>query len=134
MTRFIRNGSPITTEIPSIQLLITGSHGNYRGRYSSNLVLVGDGKTTIEIELLNETTDGTTAFITDYSSTGVSAKDSPIKAFEPSEDGQSALMTIGLYPHQLIDFGVFVELRYGKQPPTLMFCDPQASNDPIKNP
>ena len=132
MTRFIRNGSPITTEIPSIQLLITGSNGNYRGRYSSNLVLVGDGKTTIEIELLNETTDGTTAFITDYSSTGVSAKDSPIKAFEPSEDGQSALMTIGLYPHQLIDFGVFVELRYGKQPPTLMFCDPQASNDPIK--
>lgn len=133
MTRFIRNGSPITPEIPRIQLLITGSHGNYRGTYSSSLVLLGDGRTTIEIEVLNETTDGSTAFITDYSSTGVTARHSPIKAFEPSDDGQTALMTIGLHPHQLIDFGVFVELRYGKQPPTLMFCDPQASNDPIKN-
>lgn len=133
MTRFIRNGSPIKPEITSIQLAITGSHGSYRGRYSSNLVLLGDGKTTIEIELLNETTDGSTAFITDYSSTGVSAKHSPIKAFEPINEGQSALMTIRLHPHQLIDFGVFVELRYGRQPPTLMFCDPQASNDPIKN-
>lgn len=133
MTRFIRNGSPIKPEIPSIQLTIAGSHGNYSGTYSSNLVLLGDGKTTIEIELVNGTTDGTTAVITDYSSTGVTARHSPIKAFEPSDDGQTALMTIGLHPHQLIDFGVFVELRYGRQPPTLMFCDPQASNDPIKN-
>lgn len=133
MTRFIRNGGPIAPEIPCIQLLITGSHGKYRGTYSSNLVLLGDSKTTIEIKVINETTDGSTASITDYSSTGVSEKQSPIKAFEPSDDGQTALMTIGLHPHQLIDFGVFVELRYGKQPPTLMFCDPQASNDPIKN-
>lgn len=133
MTRFIRNSGPIKPEILSIQLTITGSHGNYSGTYSSNLVLLGEGKTTIEIELLNETTDGSTAVITDYSSTGVTAKHSPIKAFEPINDGQSALMTIRLHPHQLIDFGVFVELKYGKQIPTLLFCDPQASNDPIKN-
>ena len=133
MTRFVRKGDSTIPEIPRILLAITGSHGGYRGTYSSDLVLIGGGKTTIGIELVNETTDGSSAAITDYSSTGVTARHSPIKPFIPSDDGQSALMTIRLHPHQLIDFGVFVEVRHGKHPPTIIFCDPQASNDPIKN-
>lgn len=133
MTRFIRNSSLVTLDIPSIQLSITGSHGNYQGEYSDNLVLLGDGKTTIKIELQNKTTDGSAAVITDYSSTGVTARRSPIKSFRPSQDGQSVQMTIRLHPHQLIDFGVFVELTHGNLLPTILFCDPQASNDPVKN-
>ncbi len=132
MTRFVRNGDPTIPEIPRILLAISGSHGAYRGTYSSNLVLIGGGKTTIGIELVNETTDGSSAVITDYSSTGVTARHSPIKPFKPSDDGQSALMTIRLHPNQLIDFGVFVAMTYGGQHPTIIFCDPQASNDPIK--
>ncbi len=132
MTRFIHNGSSIQPEIPPIKLLITGSHGNYRGTYSNNLVLLGDGKTTIKIELLNDTNDGSSAVITDYSSTGVTAKHSPIKAFKTGDDGKSAHLTISLHPHQLIDFGVFVELTSGNNTLAIIFCDPQASNDPIK--
>lgn len=132
MTRFVRNGDPAVSENGPLMLTITGKYGAYQGTYSNNLVLIGHGKTTIEIQLLNETDDAS-ATIADYSSTGVTAKQSPIKRFAPSPDRQSAIMTISLHPHQLIDFGVFVEVSDGRHPTTILFCDPQASNDPIKN-
>lgn len=133
MTRFVCNDNLATLGVARIALTISGSHGNYRGTYSDNFLVLGPGKTPVEIELQNETTDGSLAAITDYSSTGVTARRSPIGSFKPSRDGTSAVMTIGLFAHQLIDFGVFVELTYGDYPPTIIFCDPQASNDPIKN-
>ncbi len=133
MTRFVCNDNLATLGMARIALRITGSHGNYRGTYSDNFLVLGPGNTPVEIELQNETTDGSLAAITDYSSTGVTARRSPIRAFKPSRDGTSAVLTISLLAHQLIDFGVFVELVYGDYPPTIIFCDPQASNDPIKN-
>ncbi len=133
MTTFIRKDNFDTTKVPPIQLTIAGSRGNYRGWYSENFVFLGTAKTTIEIEIQNETTDGSLAAITDYSSSGVTARRSPITSFKPSRDGASAVLTIVSFAHELIDFGVFVELTCGDYPPTVIFCDPQASNDPIKN-
>lgn len=133
MTTFIRKDNSGTTKVPPIRLTIAGSRGNYRGWYSENFVFLGTSKTTIEIEIRNETSDGALAAITDYSSSGVTARRSPITSFEPSRDGTSAVLTIVSFAHELIDFGVFVEVTRDGYPPTTIFCDPQASNDPIRN-
>ena len=59
MTRFIRNGSPTTSEIPH-QTAHHRKPWQLPWDVFQQFVLLGDDKTTIEIELLNETTDGTT--------------------------------------------------------------------------
>ncbi len=138
MTKFIckpndnGNDELTSTENPPIKLVITGSYGNYGWTYFTNRILLYPGHNTVEIDLINATSDSSRAVITKhYSSTGVTAEHSPITKFEAGVDGQSAQVTIHLCRHQMIDFGVFVELTYDKQAPTLLFCDPQASNDPM---
>lgn len=146
MTRFISNGDQDASKgcikkgrirkVP-IKLIITGSSESYRWMYSSRFVhLDRCNPTEIDIEVLYETTDIDSAVITDYCSTGITKSYSPIQKFTPSVAGTSsvkgkpATLTILLTDHQMIDFGVFVELKKGKKLVTL-FCDPQASNDPI---
>lgn len=129
MTRFIRG--PLSSEVACIQLTITESHGKYHFTYSDNSLVFTEHQNSVVIKLA-PTTDFS-AEITNYSSTGITADYSPITSFHVCNGGQSAKITIQLYRNQLIDFGVFVNLKNattGVQ--QTLFCDPQASNDPLK--
>lgn len=97
--------------------------------YSESIITINAPKTYIRIALINRTAGK--ASIVDYASTGISQDHSPIGKFDASPDGQSAVFPISLLPNQLIDFGVFVSIVGGGIDRTI-FCDPQASNDPIK--
>lgn len=97
--------------------------------YSESIITVNAPNTYIRIALINRT--AAKAAIIDYASTGVSQDHSPIGKFDASPDGQSAVFPISLLPNQLIDFGVFVSI-VGDNIDRTIFCDPQASNDPIK--
>lgn len=120
-----RNGRPNAT----LNLELFEQDGVVLWSYSENLILVDTPSTDIRIVLVNRT--GAKASILDYASTGVSQGHSPIRPFVSSPDGQSAVFQLNLLPNQLIDFGVFVSL-VGDNIDTTIFCDPQASNDPIK--
>ncbi|MEQ1514458.1 MAG: hypothetical protein ABL934_17515 [Lysobacteraceae bacterium] len=134
MTRFIRNDDLTAPETAHIQLTLWGIHGYYSWSYSNAFLILGGDTTPVEIELENATSDGSSAAISNYASTGVTEKHSPISAFGLPPGGNSAVFKISLIPGQLIDFGVFVTIAQGDHPPTTIFCDPQASNDPIKTP
>ncbi len=132
MSRYLHNRDFPSPGIERIQLKITGSHPNYLWSYSKGAVILGDAPTVIEIDLHNDTLDKSKATLTTYASSGVTAKHSPIMSFATYNSGQSAVLTIGLLPHQVVDFGLFVDLTHEKHPTMTIFCDPQASNDPIK--
>lgn len=132
MTRFVRNDDQAASGAKHLKLTITGVHGTYSWSYSNASLILGGETGRVEIELKNETSDGSSASIFNYASTGMTETCSPIKSFELSPGGHLAVLTIGLLRHQLIDFGVFVKMTHGRKETTL-FCDPQASNDPVKN-
>lgn len=130
MTRFIRGS--VSDKVACIQLTITESHGKYHGTYSDSSLIFTEHQNSVVIKL-TPTPDNFSAEIASYSCTGITAEYSPITSFDVGDDGQSAKITIQLYRNQLIDFGVFVNLKNtttGVQ--QTIFCDPQASNDPIK--
>lgn len=104
-------------------------NGDIHWSYSQKVLIVKTGSDIVSIVLDNQT--GLDAKITSYASTGVSPRRSPIKSHKLSRDGQSIELKIGLLPNQLIDFGVFVDFP---DIDMTLFCDPQASNDPIKTP
>ncbi len=135
MTRYAHNRDHSSPAIQQIQLNIWGEYPDYQWKYSTPGVIIGDNPAVIEIELQNDA--NARAIITTYACTGVTAKHSPIISFA-ADNGRKAplaVLTIGLRPHQVIDFGLFVELANDdKGTRTTVFCDPQASNDPIKTP
>jgi hypothetical protein len=104
-------------------------NGHIHWSYSQKVLIVKTGFDNVRIVLDNQT--GLEAYITSYATTGVSPRRSPIKSDKLSRDRQSIELKIELLPHQLIDFGVFVDFPSIH---TTLFCDPQASNDPIKTP
>lgn len=120
--RNVRPNAPLYLEIFELDGVVLWS-------YSESMIIVDTPSTDIRIVLVNRTS--AKAAIVDYATTGVSQGHSPIKPFGRSPDGQSAVFQLNLLPNQLIDFGVFVSL-VGDNIDTTIFCDPQASNDPIK--
>ncbi len=132
MTRFIRNNNLIAQEIPPIHLTLSRINGHCSWSYSVPMLTLSDSSAHVEIELKYFTNDGSSAAISAYASTGVSAEHGPISSFKLPPGGNSAAFDIALFDGQLIDFGVFVTITQGVKPPVTIFCDPQASNDPIK--
>lgn len=117
---------------PEVVLLLTiwQTGDTIKWSYSKDLIIVNE-QTHISILLANQTS--LKANITSYASTGVSAEHLPLKTSEQNDAGQWIRLQLSLLPNQLIDFGVFVHL-VGDDIDTTIFCDPQASNDPIKTP
>ncbi|NOT89368.1 MAG: hypothetical protein HOP03_14480 [Lysobacter sp.] len=137
MTRFLHGGDLAAQGPRTIELDISEKDHEFRWSYKNRHVIIDSSAMPVEIRLNNRT--DATAYIANYASTGVSSTDvsnirSPISSFELGKDSQSATFTISLLPNQLIDFGVFVMIERRGEPATILFCDPQASNDPIKNP
>jgi hypothetical protein len=133
MTRFIYNEDLAAAESKLIiELNITGGMSEgFNWSYSDNTIIIGKNVLHIEVKLKNHTT--ALAAITNYASTGITDQQRPINksSFSIGRDAQSASFAIELLPNQLLNFGLFVELTIGDTIVTL-FCDPQASNDPIK--
>jgi hypothetical protein len=135
MTRFIHRPKPIKPQDTTVYLTISGVYGHYSGSYSTRSLIFHDLSADITIKIVNKTLDGISVKIDNYASTGVAGSNDPIDNFTVKHCGQSATFTLNLLEHQLIDFGVFVVIETeGKTEPTILFCDPQASNDPIKTP
>jgi hypothetical protein len=132
MTRFVLHPQPIEQAYMSLQLTITGARGNYDGTYSQKSMILRATSTSIAIKIANKTEDNASVKIVNYASTGVTESHHPIHCFRVEHDGQSATFMLDLLEHQSIDFGVFVEIKTeGKAEPTIIFCDPQASHDPL---
>lgn len=132
MTRFIHNDDLGMPDTKAIELEITKKDQQYTWSYSNKRVIISSFPTPVEIKLRNKTGEPA-AFMDNYASTGVSDEYSPISSLELGKGGQSITFMISLYKYQLIDFGVFVVIEQsGGQ--VILFCDPQASNDPIKTP
>lgn len=135
MTRLVhRDGRPAPAPIPLTLTIFENENGGYAWAYSDNLLLVPGGVASIRIVLKNATENGARARVNDFASTGMTQRNSPIKSFSPEHDGRAAILELGLLPNQLIDFGVFVEVTRTGHDTVILFCDPQASNDPIKTP
>jgi hypothetical protein len=135
MARYAHNRDHSSPAIQQIQLNIWGEYPDYQWKYSTPAVIIGDNPAVIEIELQNKT--NARAIITTYACTGVTAKHSPIISFAADNERNAplAVLTIGLRAHEVIDFGLFVDLTNGEKGTRMtVFCDPQASNDPIKTP
>ncbi len=130
MTRFIHNDDLGTNKPVTISLtVIQNQPGKFYWFYSDSQILLGVGNTllTIALEYIDKTGDGSTASITSYASTGFDNGVSPIstKGISVTDAG-----IITMLANQIIDFGVFVTVKNGKNTVATLFCDPQASNDP----
>ncbi len=138
MTRFIQNDDLAAPAAKTIELQIFEIDGGFAWSYSSKRAITVSFAMPIEIKLKNHT--DAKASIFNYASSGMYASTvtpalhSPISSFALDKDGQSVTFTISLFPNQLIDFGVFVLIEQSGRPDVILFCDPQASNDPIKTP
>lgn len=110
---------PVTLYLSVVQ----DSSGNYSWSYLPHSLYLGEGATEIQVRLKYTQIDDSSATIAGYASTGFNSGVSPVSNI----DGNSACLT--MLPNQIIDFGVFVEVKGGTNPTTI-FCDPQASNDP----
>jgi hypothetical protein len=132
MARFIQHDDPAAPMAKTVELDILETNGKFTWSYSSTRVIRVKLGMSIEIKLKNYT--DAKASILDYASTGVHGPHSPISLFTLGKDQQSATFTIDLFARQLIDFGVFVKIEKSGSPDVILFCDPQASNDPIKDP
>jgi hypothetical protein len=130
MTRIAHGKHPNVPHELTLSLKML-ENGHIHWSYSEKVIIVDADPREIRIVLNNET--DLEAKITTYASTGVSPRRSPIKSHKLKRDGQSIEIQIQLLKNQLIDFGVFVHL-WGDGVDTTIFCDPQASNDPIKTP
>lgn len=130
MTRIAHGNHPDVPHELTLSLRIL-ENGNIHWSYSEKVIILDAQPKEILIVLKNET--HLEAEITSYASTGVSHRHSPIKSHKLNRDGKSIEIQIGLLPNQLIDFGVFVHV-WGNGVDKTIFCDPQASNDPIKTP
>jgi hypothetical protein len=141
MTRFLHSGDlaaygnktiEAANGTRTIELEISEKDSEFTWSYKNRHIIIDCSAMPVEIKLKNRT--DAAASITNYASSGVSNTRSPISSFELGKDSQSATFTISLLPNQLIDFGVFVMIEQHGKPAAILFCDPQASNDPIKNP
>lgn len=134
MTSFVYNDHlPIPNAPRVIQLTITEcTDHTLIWQYSEKHLIVGKSEAEIIIQLVNKTL--AKSVITTFASSGVTENHVPIKAqsFHVPEDGQSASFPVSLLPNQLVNFGVFVHLVWASGAEMTLFCDPQASNDPIK--
>jgi hypothetical protein len=111
---------------------------------SGSQLFLPTGVSTITINLsLTNFSPGISATVESYASTGISAlaliesemvsgrpSPSPILKFKSSQDGVPATISLLLFPHQIIDFGLFVRVMLENKELDYLFCDPQASNDP----
>ena len=111
---------------------------------SGSQLFLPTGVSTITINLsLTNFAPNIYATVDSYASTGISALElieseitsgrpnpSPILKFKPSQDGVPATISLRLFPHQIIDFGLFVSVMLENKQLAYLFCDPQASNDP----
>lgn len=129
MTRIAHGNLRNMPQNETIFLTLFEADGVLMWFYSESIITINAPTSYVRIALINRT--DAKAAIVDYASTGVSQGHSPIGKFEASPDGQSAVFPISLLPNQLIDFGVFVSV-VGDNVDQTIFCDPQASNDPIK--
>ncbi len=126
MTRFIHNSDspPVVSAESTLTIKENGTFS-----YSPKSLILGDAWTKIIIHLnFEKPTDGATAKIASYSS----SLPKRIDSFTVACDGKSASLCIKLKRYELIDFGVLVELTQKDGTTIHVFCDPQASNDPIK--
>lgn len=113
-------------------LTIVEVNGRYKWWYSDPLIIVRSPSVTVNLRLNFMSLDGTRARILCHACTGVTRKHSPIRHFHRHDDC-SASFELSLRKHQMVDFGIFVEVQgWGCNLPSTLFCDPQASNDPIK--
>lgn len=136
MTSFVYNEkSPVPNGPRTIDLTITeGPNKTLAWAYSHKHIILNGSVAEILIQLINKTQ--ALAAIATYASSGVTEAQQPIKSdsFCRRGDGQAASFSISLLPNQLVNFGVFVSLLWPDGSETMLFCDPQASNDPIKTP
>jgi hypothetical protein len=114
----------------TLSLVIFFASGRIRWFYEQNQIIIGPGTTKATIVLNNLLPDGMKVSIDEYATTGISRTNNPIAGFSPSSDGSSAKFELSLLDNQLIDFGVFVLVNTANGDSQVIFCDPQASNDP----
>lgn len=130
MTRLAQKDHHKPSDEVTLTLTLTmAKNGDIDWFYSEKVIILGAESSKIRIVLDNRT--GLEAKITTYASTGVSARHSPIKFLGLGPNDHSIEIRLTLLPNQLIDFGVFVHFPDIEK---TIFCDPQASNDPIKTP
>jgi hypothetical protein len=133
MKKIIQHDELTTTEAV-IDLYISKNSGDgYRATYLSNNHLIlkfGATEITIKLHRDDSINNSTNISITDFASTGfTSANASPISNFN-NNNPQVATFLLTLEKNQMIDFGVFVKIIENDGTKTILFCDPQASNDP----
>ena len=124
MPRFIAHSGQAQSVI-NFTLTLSGSEGNYTGLFSPSYVAMVPRSSTVTVTLINNT-DGTAAF-KNYASTGFIGGKSPISSFKV----KNGSFNLTLQEHQLIDFGYLMCITFNGTP-YCIFCDPQASNDPIQ--
>ncbi|MFZ2751853.1 MAG: hypothetical protein WAZ48_00230 [Lysobacteraceae bacterium] len=124
MPRFIAHSGQAQSAI-NFTLTLTGSEGKYTGLFSPSLIPMAPGSSTVTVTLVNQT-DGTAAF-KNYASTGFIGGKSPIASFK----ARNGSFNLTLQDHQIVDFGYLVCITFNGAP-YYIFCDPQASNDPIQ--
>lgn len=129
MTRFVhKQGQDIDKPVSLYLTVVQDSSGNYSWSYLPRSLFLGPGKTQIDVKLKYSPIDDSSAAIAGYASTGFSNGVSPVSL---TNEKNSAYLDI--LSNQIIDFGVYVEVKGGANPATI-FCDPQASNDPKVSP
>ncbi|MFD0726659.1 hypothetical protein [Lysobacter brunescens] len=136
MTRFARHHRKHDDAAGHVELIlnIRTTRNGYEGSYSEPHFFVKHRTTHVRIDLTYD--KALIARITNYASSGLGLFRRPIRGFHIENDGQTARFRMHLRPHQLINFGMFIDVGPldGKTPMQTIFCDPQASNDPTKTP
>ncbi len=136
MTRFARHHRKHDDAEGHVDLIlnIRDTGNGYEGRYSEPHFFVKHRTTHVRIDLTHD--KSLVAKITNYASSGLGLFYGPIRGFCIENDGKTARFRMHLRRHQLINFGMFIDVgpRDGKEPVQTIFCDPQASNDPTKTP
>lgn len=115
-----------------VELTIVRVDGRYKWWYSNPLIVVRDMQIDVYLNLNFMSRDPAWAEISSYASSGVSSGKKPIFNFNTEKNNQSASFKLNLEEHEMIDFGIFVTVHDQNKNPDILFCDPQASNDPIK--
>jgi hypothetical protein len=136
MTRFARHHRKHDDAAGHVDLIlnIRATRNGYEGSYSEPQFFVKHRNTPVRIDLTYD--KSLTAKITNYASSGQGLFRGPIRGFRIENDGNTARFRMHLRPHQLINFGMFIDVYPDgrKEQVQTIFCDPQASNDPTKTP
>jgi hypothetical protein len=129
MTRLIHNDNDNDlVGVPHAEIdlfLVKVSEGKYIWRYSHPQIITKslDLEIVFNLKFLGDFTPS----IQSFASTGFDGVQSPLSIVKKSDN--SITLKINIKKNQIIDIGLFIKVSEAGHP-KVIFCDPQASNDP----